>query len=74
MYPNNIIAYNICAESRVGTIKYYKNDENGNKIDMSDEFVDDYISNDGFLFSQKYYNLPSIDEMEQILLSTKGED
>ena len=74
MYPNNIIAYNICAESRVGTIKYYKNDENNNKIDMSDEFVDDYISNDGFLFSQKYYNLPSIAEMEQILLSTKVED
>jgi len=64
MYPSIIQAYNITPEAEVGTISYTEKDPTtGDVVDKTDQFVDDYLSNNGFLFAQKYMNLPGITEM-----------
>ena len=59
LYPSIISAFNICAETSLGKISYY--DEN--EEDKTEEFMDHYIGKDALSFCNQYFNLPSVTDM-----------
>lgn len=63
MYPSTIRQRNISPETEFFTLEYYEEDENGNRVDKTEEFMDDYISGDGYHFGVKYYGLPSLSQL-----------
>lgn len=65
MYPSTIRQRNITPEAELGTMSV------NNDRDQTLAFIDDYVSNNGLLFSQKYYGLPSLDQL-YLDLKSKG--
>jgi len=60
LYPSIIITFNISPDTMFGKIKITNK---FTKEDITDSFMDDYMCNDGIKFGQKYFSLPSIEDM-----------
>lgn len=73
MYPTNIIAANICPESRVGGISFTARLDKSKYVSREDlledtktetgEFVDDYVANSPLNFAPKYFGVPNVSKM-----------
>ena len=62
LYPSIILAYNISPETCFGKLTI----EN-NPIGTEEEFLNEYVTHDVINFGKKWFNMPGIDEMLDII-------
>ena len=68
MYPSIIISHNIGTETMIGKIildgfEKYNPDPTDNLYDQGKYFVEDYLSYDYTYVGNKYFNLPTTEEL-----------
>jgi DNA polymerase elongation subunit (family B) len=63
LYPSIILAYNIDFATMFGKVDIWDCDENGDDINRSEEFMNNWVSDDMVAIGAKWMNLPSAEEL-----------
>lgn len=82
MYPNIIITFNIAACTLIGKLivgvkakEYYmKHDIEVDNYDAGKDFMENYLSNNPLMLGKKWFNLPDIDELDDLLMDELNEE